>query len=294
MRVAVRHPNLAMYLLPAGNVGQIEIRKTNVRDADDVKAALRGADAAVNLVGVLYQRGHQSFEELHVGAAETIAKAAAGRRRKPLVHLSAIGADEDAASAYAASKGKGEARCARPFPARRSCVPRSCSGRKTSSSTASLAGAPVAGAAADRRRAHQVPAGLCRRCGARGGADALSDTATRGKTYELGGPDVYTFKELMELILRVTCRSRAARAGAVRAGEPEGVLPAVHAHAAADAGSGDAAEERQCGGEGALTLADLGITADSVEAIVPSYLWRFRPKGQYEPAGTRRRVSPTA
>ena len=137
VRVAVRHPNSAMFLLPAGNVGQIEIRKTNVRDAADVAAAVHGADAVVNFVGVLYQRGHQSFDELHADAARTIAKAAADAGVKNLVQLSAIGADENAQSAYAASKGEGEAGVRAEFPRRRSCARRSCSGRRTNSSTAS-------------------------------------------------------------------------------------------------------------------------------------------------------------
>ncbi len=116
VRVAVRKPNLATYLLPAGNPGQIQIAKTDVHDADSVKAAIRGADAVVNLVGVLYERGHQSFEELHVHAAETIAKAAADEGVTSLVQISAIGADEDAEAAYAASKGKGEAAVRAAFP----------------------------------------------------------------------------------------------------------------------------------------------------------------------------------
>jgi len=165
VRVAVRKPNLAMYLLPAGSVGQIEIRKTNVREEADVRAALRGADAVVNLVGVLYSRGHQSFEELHVGAAQTIAKVAAEHDLGSLVHVSAIGADADSDSSYAASKAEGEARVRAAFPNATILRPSIVFGPEDDFFNRF---ASLARAAADRRRPHEVPAGLCRRCGGRG------------------------------------------------------------------------------------------------------------------------------
>jgi len=121
----------------------------------------------------------------------------------------------------------------------------------------------------------------------------LSETSTRGKTYELGGPDVYTFKELMQLILRVTCRSRM-------------LLPVPFALASLKAfflqfmpkplltpDQVRLLKTDNIVSEGALTLADLGIAPDSVEAIVPSYLWRFRRHGQYE-ARASREITPIA
>ncbi|HEX4861631.1 MAG TPA: NAD(P)H-binding protein, partial [Rhizomicrobium sp.] len=95
IRVAVRHPASAYFLLPMGTVGQIQVVKCNVRDAEQVAAALKGADAAINLTGLLYQRGAQSFEGLHVEAAANIAQAARDAGAGTLVHVSAIGADAE-------------------------------------------------------------------------------------------------------------------------------------------------------------------------------------------------------
>src|SRR5882672_2563686 len=107
IRIAVRHPNKGFFLRPMGAVGQIALVKCNVREADEVAAAVQGADAVINLTGVLFSRGEQSFEALHVEAAENIAKAAAAAGARTLVHVSAIGADKDGLSKYAASKGEG-------------------------------------------------------------------------------------------------------------------------------------------------------------------------------------------
>lgn len=293
VRVAVRKPNLATYVLPAGNPGQIQIAKTDVHDADSVKAAIRGADAVVNLVGVLYERGHQSFEELHVHAAGTIAKAAADEGVTSLIQISAIGADEDAEAAYAASKGKGEAAVRAAFPNATILRPSIVFGPEDEffNRFAWLAQmAPVLPLIGGGHTKFQpvyvgdVAAAIVK---------CVSDAATRGQTYELGGPDVYTFKELMQAILRMTCRKRL-------------LVPVPFALASLKAfflqfmpkplltpDQVTLLKSDNVVSDGAKTLADLGIAPDSVDAIVPSYLWRFRPRGQYE-ALAGKRVSPTA
>src|SRR5579871_4225644 len=116
IRVAVRHPNRGFFLPPMGKVGQIALVKCNVRDDDQVAAAVRGADAVVNLTGILYQRGEQSFETVHIHGARAIAAAARAADVPSLVHVSAIGADKDAPSSYAASKGEGELAVRAVFP----------------------------------------------------------------------------------------------------------------------------------------------------------------------------------
>ncbi len=293
IRVAVRHPNSAMFLLPAGNVGQIEIRKTNVRDPADVAAAMRGADAVVNLVGVLYERGHQSFEELHVTAAETIAKTAAKEGVGRLVHLSAIGADDESQSAYAASKGRGEQAVRAAFAHATILRPSIVFGPEDDffNRFAWLARLspvlPLIGGG--ETKFQPVYVGDV----ARAVLTCLSDSATRGRTYELGGPDVYSFKQLLELILKVTRRRRI-------------LVPVPFALAAVKAfflqflpkplltpDQVRLLKTDNVVAPDAATLADLGIEADSVEAIVPSYLWRFRRHGQYEPLSPKG-ISPAA
>src|SRR6185295_15624755 len=115
IRVAVRYPNQGFFLRPMGHVGQIDFIKCNVRKIDQVAGAVHGADAVVNLTGILYQRGRQRFAAVHVEGAAAIAEAAHAACAKTLVHVSAIGADADAASSYAASKGEGEQRVRAAF-----------------------------------------------------------------------------------------------------------------------------------------------------------------------------------
>ena len=293
VRVAVRKPNLAMYLLPAGNPGQIQIAKTDVHDADSVKAAIRGADAVVNLVGVLYERGHQSFEELHVHAAGTIAKAAADEGVTSLIQISAIGADEDAEAAYAASKGKGEAAVRAAFPDATILRPSIVFGPEDEffNRFAWLAQmAPVLPLIGGGHTKFQpvyvgdVAAAIVK---------CVSDAATRGQTYELGGPDVYTFKELMQAILRMTCRKRLLVPVPFGLAHMKAFFLQFMPKPLLTPDQVTLLKSDNVVSDGAKTLADLGIAPDSVDAIVPSYLWRFRPRGQYE-ALAGKRVSPTA
>src|SRR4051812_40919426 len=110
IRVAVRHPNTAHFLRPMGRVGQIQLLRTNVRSDDDVRLALHGADAAINLVGVLAESGRQRFKSLHVEAAERIARLSAQSGVGRLIHFSALGASASAPAIYFQSKAEGEAR----------------------------------------------------------------------------------------------------------------------------------------------------------------------------------------
>jgi len=132
IKVATRRPNRAFFLRPMGQVGQIGFLKCDVTDADDIERALAGSHAAVNLTGILYQRG-QTFEDVHAKGPEAIAIAAARLGLRALVHVSAIGADLESDSHYAETKAEGE----KLFPPPPSCGRRCCSGLRTASSTAS-------------------------------------------------------------------------------------------------------------------------------------------------------------
>ena len=289
IRAVCRHPNLANYLLPAGVPGQIQLFKGSVRDDDSVARALEGADAAVNLTGVLYSRGEQSFEALHVAAARRIGRLAREAGIKALVNMSAIGADADADSSYAGSKGRGEKVLREEFPEATILRPSLVFGPEDQffNKFAWLARiSPVLPLIGGGRTKFQpvfvgdVAAAILR---------CLEDMATGGKTYELGGPTVYSFKELLQLILREIGRKRLlvpvpfflASIKAFFLQMPSLLLPIAPLLTVDQV---RLLKTDNVVHKGALTLADLGITPDAVEAVVPSYLWRFRAKGQFQEA----------
>jgi NADH dehydrogenase len=280
IRVAVRHPNKGFFLPPMGHVGQIVLVKCNVREPEQVAAAVRGADAVVNLTGVLYSRGEQSFAALHVEAAQTIAKCAREAGARTLVHVSAIGADKDAASKYAASKGEGEARVREAFPGAAILRPSLVFGpeddffNRFAALARLLPALPLIGGGHTKFQPVFVGdvAAAIARCAA--------DTGLGGRTYELGGPTVYSFKELMQIVLRETGRKRllvpvpfalATLKAMFLQFLPKPLLTPdqVTLLKSDNVAAGDA-------------LAAFGIVPASVEAEVPAYLWRFRAKGQYD------------
>ncbi|HVZ69365.1 MAG TPA: complex I NDUFA9 subunit family protein [Rhizomicrobium sp.] len=280
LRVGVRRPNSAGYLVSMGHVGQIQLCKVDVRNEGAVRAALRGAHAAVNLAGALYQRG-QSYDDVHVIAAAAIAKLAREAGAKTLVHVSAIGADANAESAYARSKAEGEKAVRQAFPDAAILRPSAIFGPedKFFNQFAAMAryfpALPLPGGG--HTKLQPVFAGdvadAIRKC--------LEDPVTRGQTYELGGPHIYTFREMMELILRETGRKRWL----VTVPYPLMMLKATFLGLIPGSPlTRDLVKFSRIDdvvSPGAKTFADLGITPDSVEAIVPQYLWRFRREGQY-------------
>ena len=163
IRVAVRRPELANFLQPLGSVGQIHAVQANVRYPRSIEAAVRGSSVVINLVGILYERGAQRFDVVHAGGAErtSLAAAAFGAR---MIHVSAIGADENSTSAYARTKAEGEQPCVRGG-AGRGGVPSVGAVRPGGRFLQPLRrdGAFHAGAAACRRRTDEIPAGFCRR-----------------------------------------------------------------------------------------------------------------------------------
>jgi NADH dehydrogenase len=285
IRVAVRRPRLANYLIPAGVVGQIQLVKADVCDTDDIAAALAGAQAVINLTGILYAGGGQSFADVHADAAGHIAEAAKAAGIKTLVHVSAIGADPNSDSSYAQSKAEGEKRIREAFPDAAILRPSIMFGADDSffNRFAALARflpfLPLIGGGHTKFQpvfVGDVAAAVVR---------CLDDASTRGKTYELGGPNVYSFKELMQIVLNTTDRKRI-------------LLPVPFAVAYAQAfflgllpspvltmDQVTLLKTDNVAAAGAPGLEELGITTPtSVEAEVPTYLWRFRPKGQYEDA----------
>lgn len=282
VRVAVRRPNTAHFLRPMGRVGQVQLLKTNVLDEAAVDMAVRGADAVINLVGILSQTGSQRFEALHTQAAERIAKAAAAHGAAHVLHVSALGASADSPSAYARSKAQGEARVREAFPAATIFRPSILFGPEDDffnrfAWLARLSPAlPLIGGG--HTRFQPVYVGDV----ARAALNALSDPSTAGKTYELGGPEIITMKQVMQLVLKETHRRRlllpvpfglARIQGAVLGLLPKPLLTLDQVRLL---------QSDNVVSEGALTLRDLGIVPEAVEAILPSYLWRFRKTGEFE------------
>jgi uncharacterized protein YbjT (DUF2867 family) len=297
IRVAVRKPALANYLPPMGTVGQIQLMKCNVLDGDQVVAALRGAGAVVNLTGLLSQRGAQSFHAVHVDAADTIAKAARDAGVTTLVHLSAIGADPDAKSKYASTKGEGEHAVREAFPDAAFLRPSLVFGAedKFFNKFANLArfipALPLVGGGHTKFQPVFVGdvAAAVLRC--------VEDTATRGKNYELGGANIYSFKELLQITLREIGRKRllvpipffAASIKAFFLQMPAMILP-IDPLLTMDHVT--LLKTDNVVSPGALTLTNLGITPDAMEAVLPSYLWRFRAKGQFQEVANERAPAP--
>jgi NADH dehydrogenase len=293
LRVAVRRPHRAHFLKPMGQVGQIQILRANIGNAAAVRRALEGAEAVVNLVGVLYQRGRQRFEALHADGPARIAEAAKASGVKRIVHMSSIGAAADSPSHYARSKAQGEARLREAFPAATVLRPSIVFGPEDDffNRFAGLAQIfpllPLIGGGRTRFQpvyVQDVAEAVLR---------ALEDAATEGHIYELGGPRVYTFKELLDILAKETGRHvrylplpfwLASLLGACLGLLPKPPLTLDQVRSLRrDNVVGAGADAPEIG-----TLADLGITPVALEAILPSYLWRFRKGGQF---ATRTRLA---
>jgi NADH dehydrogenase len=287
VRVAVRRPGRAYRLPMLGDVGQIEIVQANVRDAPSVDRALTDADACVNAVGVLFESGAQSFGAVHVEAAAGIARAAAARGIGRFAHISAIGADANGGAAYARTKAQGEATVRQIIPGavvlRPSVVfgPADAFFNRFASMAVMSPFLPLIGGGATRFQPVFV-GDVAQAC-----ASAL--TGARSATYELGGPAVYTFEQLMRLTLAVIERRRLLVKVSFGAATTLGKVGDLIAKTGLMAPpiTTDQVEllrEDNVVGPGAAGLADLGVAATAVEAIIPTYLYRYRKGGQYAEA----------
>ncbi|HLZ04559.1 MAG TPA: complex I NDUFA9 subunit family protein [Bradyrhizobium sp.] len=285
VRVAVRRPELAGHLQPLGRVGQIHPVQTNVRYPASVEAAMRGADVAVNLVAILAQSGEQTFDAVQVKGAETVAKAASAADAR-IVHISAIGADEHATSHYARAKAAGEKAVQAALPSAVIMRPSLVFGPEDQftnrfASLARLAPAlPLIGGGT--MKVQPVYVGDV----ATAIADAVDGKAKAGATYELGGPEVLAFREIMQIILKITDRRRMlvslpfalAKLQALFLQFAPGALKLTPDQVELFRRDNVVSQAARAAG---LTLEGLGITPDSLEAIAPQYLWRFRPAGQF-------------
>jgi uncharacterized protein YbjT (DUF2867 family) len=285
VRVAVRRPELAGHLQPLGRVGQIHAVQANVRYPASVEAAMRDSSVAVNLIGILTEGGAQSFDAVQAKGAETIAKAA-GAAGAGMVHVSAIGADENSPSAYGRTKAAGEKAVLAAVPSATIMRPSLLFGPEDQFTNRFAALArispflPLIGGGVTRMQPAYVGDV------ATAVADAVDGKTKLGATYELGGPEVLTMREIMEIILAITERKRMlislpfglARVQAHFLQFAPGGLKLTPDQVAMLQSDNVVSDAAKAAG---LTLEGLGITPDSMEAIAPQYLWRFRATGQF-------------
>lgn len=288
VRVAVRRPNEAMFVRPFGVVGQVEPVLCNIRDDASVQAAMAGADVVVNCVGILSEAGKNKFEAVQAEGAERVARLAAEAGIDRMVHISAIGADANSDSDYASSKGDGEAGVLRHMPnaiiLRPSIVfgPEDDFFNRFASMARSSPVLPITGADTlfqpvyvdDVAQAAEV---------------AIVGEAEAG-VYELGGPEVESFRGLVQRMLGVIHRRRLVLnmpgfiAGMMAFGFDlmqkmtlglftNGILTRDQLK--------NLHQDNVVAGD-AKGLADLGIKPMPMASVLPDYLWRFRPSGQYD------------
>lgn len=287
VRVAVRRPNDAIFVKPYGVVGQVEPVACNIRDDASVRAVMKGADAVVNCVGILNHSGKNTFDAVQASGAARIARLAAEEGVATLVHLSAIGADANSPSEYQQTKAAGEKAILAAFPKAVILRPSIIFGNEDGFFNRFAAMArfgpilPVVGA---NTRFQPVY------------VDDVAQAAVLGITgkaapgiYELGGPDTETFRDLMRRMLHVIRRRRL-------------IINVPFFAASLMGGAFDLLQTLSLGlipngmvtrdqvrnlkadnvvSPGAKGLADLGITPTAIEAVLPEYLWRYRPSGQY-------------
>ncbi|SFR35106.1 complex I NDUFA9 subunit family protein [Litoreibacter janthinus] len=287
VRVAVRRPNEAIFVKPYGAVGQVEPVLCNIRDDASVRAAMHGADAVVNCVGILAPSGKNGFDAVQHEGAERIARLAREEGVAHLVHVSAIGADKDSDSSYAQTKALGEEGVLENFPhaviLRPSIVfgPEDDFFNRFASMSRFGPVLPVVGADTKFQPVYVDDV-------AQAAVQGILGRAAAG-TYELGGPEVATFRELMHTMLDVVRRRRLIVNipffVASIMGTSFDILKAVSGGLIAGPLTRDQVRnlaKDNVVADGAKGFADLNIEPTALEAILPNYLWRFRPSGQYD------------
>lgn len=281
VRVATRHPASAQFLKPMGDVGQVTPILTNIRNAESLARAVAGADVVVNLVGILHEGGKQRFQAVQADGPAALGRAAAAAGVSRLVHVSAIGADANGAASYARTKALGEQGLRAAFPAATVLRPSVVFGPEDNffNMFAALARLPmplplIGGGGT---RFQPVYVGDV--------ADAVvacvADPATAGQTYELGGPQVYTFRQLLEVMLKEIDRKRPLVSVPFALARLQATFLELLPKPLLTRDQVRLLERDNVVGAGALGFKELGMTPTPLEAILPTYLWRFRAGGRW-------------
>ena len=278
LRIATRRPNEALFLKTNGTLGQIEIVQANIRDDASTQAALQGADGVVNAVGILFETGKQKFHALQAEGAARIGEAAKAEGIAAMVHISAIGADAASASLYAQSKAAGEEAVMATLPEAHILRPSIVVGPEDDFFNRFAAMATIAPALPliSGGVTQYQPVSVFDVAAA---VEACFAGAQAG-TYELGGPNVLSFKELMEMLLAEIDRDRLlvplpfAAARMIAAFAQFMPKPLLTPDQLILLRSDNVVAEDAKGFE------DLGLKPEPIAGILPSYLARFRPAGK--------------
>lgn len=285
IRVAVRRPDVAGHLLPLGMVGQIQVVQGNVRYPASIAAACADASIVINLTGILHESGRQDFEGVHVVGAETVARSALEAGASQFIHVSAIGADPASDSDYARTKGEGELKVREIYPAATILRPSVVFGpedelfNRFAGMARLMPVLPVIGGGATRFQpvyVGDIAKAIC---------NILDGKLGAGQTYELGGPEIITLREMFEYVVKATDRKRVLVSLPFAIAKlqasflqllPKPLLTTdqVKLLRHDNLVSEQAVSEHR-------TLSDLGVTPVGIEAIVPRYLEQYRRTGSY-------------
>ena len=284
IRVAARNPNLGYRMRLLGDVGQIDVVQANVRDMPSLDRALDGATASLNLVGLLFETGRQGFESVHVEGARNIAEAARAAGAARVVQVSALGADMASPSKYARTKAEGEAAVRAIHPGATIVRPSIVFGagdgffEKFASMAQMSPFLPLVGGGTTRFQpvfVGDVGQALAR---------IVTDPVAAGQTYELGGPAALSFKALLEMLLTETGQRRLLLPMPYGVAGLLGKLGDLGSFLMKPPITSDQVELLKTDNVVSGTcpgLAELGITPTTLEAVLPTYLYRYRKGGQY-------------
>ncbi|EAQ03949.1 NADH ubiquinone oxidoreductase, putative [Pseudooceanicola batsensis HTCC2597] len=288
VRVATRHPNDAMFVRTYGVVGQVEPIFCNIRDDDSVRQALGHSDAVVNCVGILSEKGRNGFDAVQAEGAGRVARIAAEEGVDRMVHISAIGADETSDSDYARTKAMGEAKVLEHMPGAMILRPSIMFGaedeffNRFAGMTRFSPILPMVGGRTRFQPVYVDDVAAAAEMGALGTAP--------GGIYELGGPDTRTFREFMREMLAVIHRRRAlmdlpiwmAKLMAFGLTAVQVLsIGLIHNDTLTADQIVNLQRDNVVSGDH-KGFDDLGITPTATEVVLPDYLWRFRPSGQYD------------
>lgn len=283
IRVAVRHPSKAVFLKTSGNVGQIVPLAVDLNADESVAAAVRDADVVINLTGILFERGRQTFAAVHEQGAARIARLAAAAGARHLVHVSALGADRESTSAYARSKARGEELVREAFPAATILRPSLIFGpedrffNRFAGLSQILWVLPLIGCG--RTRFQPVYVGDV----VSAVMESLRQEKAAGKTFLLGGPEICTFAQLLEKMLQHTHRSLPLVPVPWKVAEIMGrilqMVPLIDPLLTRD--QVELLKSDTVVRPGLPNLSDLGIAATAMDLILPTYLTRFCAGGRF-------------
>jgi len=279
IRVAVRNPFHAQALKPLGEIGQISLIQASISSQSDVLRAIQGSDVVINLVGILAEKGSQTFEAIHVEGAERVAEAAKQQGISTLLHMSALGVSKDSNSKYSSSKARGQEAVLQRFPNATVFRPSVIFGPEDAflNRFAQMAFAspflPLIGGG--KTKMQPVYVGDVADCFKH--ASLMEDA--KGKIFELGGPSVYTFRELMIYLLKTIQRKRLLLPIPFFAAKALATLAQYLPNAPLTPDQVELLKIDNILSSSSFRAEDLKVRPKALEAIAPLYLGRYRPKG---------------